>query len=810
LRLLLPTGGLLSESAWTRRHRAILAILWTHVPILVIFGIANDMGAHSFIEPAFVAAAAGFASLPFAGRRFRAGVATLGLVTSSALLVHFSGGMIEFHFHFFVVVALVTLYQDWTPFLLAIAYVLFHHGIFGGFYPHNVFNHPEALAHPWKWAAVHALFIAGESAALLAAWRYAEIGQKETLRSLHRLSQAQDVARIATWTWDPATDALHIVDEFDHLAWRASKVDPPSTLNEWLARLEPSGKEAMRNALQRAAAIDERVCFETQRSVADGSLRFFSHVAEAAKDPVSLDICVLGTSRDVTEEKKLHGQLLQSQKMEAVGQLAGGIAHDFNNLLAVVINYARFLIDDLGEDDPRRDDALEVLKAGERGATLTRQLLAFSRKEVIRPEVVDLNEIVAGVERMLSRTLKESIELVTKTTPDLAAVKVDLGQIEQVLLNLAVNSRDAMPQGGKLSIESYSQVVDQDMASQHLGLKPGEYVCLAVSDTGIGMSREVQARIFEPFYTTKPKEKGTGLGLATVYGIMKQNNGYISVYSEVGVGTTFRLYLPPAEKGSVPRPRTKIDVRHSAGAGEKILVVEDEQGVLDLVDRILTKNGYVVLAAASGAEALELTDREQGIALLLTDVILPNMSGKELATKSGLPTIFMSGYTDEIISQQGILEEGQRLIQKPFDPETLLLRVREALGSGPAPEQGLHVMVIEDDPALKDLLRVMLEMNDFVSEVDEATSTDEALALCRQKAPDLVVTDSIGSGPGKRSPGEAIRTEFPGVRIISFSGVQEDRPWADVQITKAVEGLESVADAVRQAAHAVSSTNNLE
>ena len=280
--------------------------------------------------------------------------------------------------------------------------------------------------------------------------------------------------------------------------------------------------------------------------------------------------------------------------MEAVGQLAGGIAHDFNNLLAVVINYARFLADELEEGDPRQNDALEILKAGERGATLTRQLLTFSRKEIIQPQVLDLNAVVLSMEKMLRRTMRESVKFVTKTVPDLPSIKVDLGQIEQVLLNLAVNARDAMPVGGMLSIEAYTQFVDEEMAAHHPGLKSGEYVCLAVSDTGVGMSDEVRARVFEPFYTTKPKDKGTGLGLSSVYGIMKQNEGYISVYSEPGVGTTFRMYFPPAGELAEALPRTEFEAQQ-AGNGETILVVEDEEAVLELVDRILTRNGYAVV-----------------------------------------------------------------------------------------------------------------------------------------------------------------------------------------------------------------------
>ncbi|HYI46728.1 MAG TPA: response regulator [Actinomycetota bacterium] len=813
LRLLLPTGGTLPAKAWESRHRAILAILWAHVPGLVLFGLASGVGAlHAIAEPAMIAAAAGLASLPFPSRRLRAALATFGLVTSSALLVHFSGGVIEFHFHFFVVVAIVTLYQDWTPFLLAIAYVLLHHGILGGLYPHDVFNHPAALTHPWRWAALHALFIAGESVALLAAWRYAEQGQQETLRSIHRLNQAQDVARIATWTWDPRTDSVEVRDDIDHLAWRKSGMEPPATLEEWLGRIHPDDRPGMREALEQAAKTHSAVSFDTHRDLPDGSQRFFTHVAESTMDSTNRKLCVVGASRDVTEEKRLYAQLLQGQKMDAIGRLAGGIAHDFNNLLAVVINYARFLVDELDEGDARRADALEILKAGERGATLTRQLLTFSRKEIIQPQVVDLNEVVLSLEKMLRRTLSESIKLVTKTAPDLPSTKIDLGQIEQVLLNLAVNSRDAMPRGGMLSIESYGRFVDEEMALQHPGLKPGEYVCLAVSDTGAGMSDEIKARVFEPFFTTKPKEKGTGLGLSSVYGIMKQNNGYVSVYSEPGVGTTFRLYFPPAGERALPLT-TEAKPEQTRGHGEKVLVVEDEPAVLELVGRILGRNGYAVISATTGQAGLELIQQEQGVDLLLTDVILPQISGKELSRRSGLPTIFMSGYTDEIVAEQGILGQGERLIQKPFDPASLLRIVRSALddaseapGRAPADQikRALHVLVIEDDPQIKDLLRQTLGSDESVARISEAGTTIEALALCRSEGPDVIVADSVVQGPEETPPGQAIRAEFPSVPIISFSGRDQIRAWADVHILKDVHGVASVIETVRDIARGAS------
>ena len=387
--------------------------------------------------------------------------------------------------------------------------------------------------------------------------------------------------------------------------------------------------------------------------------------------------------RDVTDRRQLEDQFRQSQKMEAVGRLAGGVAHDFNNLLTVITSYSQLMLDDLGAADPRRTDLEEIRKAAAGAATLTRQLLAFSRQQVLEPKVLDLNAVVAGAGKMLKRLIGEDVELATDLAADLGTVKADPGQLEQVIMNLAVNARDAMPMGGKLTIATRNtEVAERERLH---GLVPaGRYALLAVSDSGMGMDEQTQARIFEPFFTTKEQGKGTGLGLATVYGIVKQSEGFIEVESEIGRGTTFTTYLPrvdlraDTEAGSTSPPA-------SLRGTETVLVAEDAGGVRTVARQVLKRHGYVVLTAADGQSALELAAEQEGpIHLLVTDVIMPEMSGRQLADRlrelrPSLKVLFVSGYTDDAVVRHGILEPGIAFLQKPFTPESLARRVREVL-----------------------------------------------------------------------------------------------------------------------------------
>jgi PAS domain S-box-containing protein len=402
----------------------------------------------------------------------------------------------------------------------------------------------------------------------------------------------------------------------------------------------------------------------------------------------------IATKQDITARKELEQRFVQAQKMEAVGRLAGGVAHDFNNLLTVINGYAQILTQRSSPKDPRRGLFEEIQMAGERAASLTRQLLAFSRRQVLEPKVLDLSNALVNTETMLRRLIGEDIELTTKLKPGLGLVKVDPGQIEQVIMNLAVNARDAMPQGGKFIIETASVEADEDYARTHKPMMPGKYVMMSVGDTGCGMDLATQAHIFEPFFTTKVKGKGTGLGLATVYGIVKQSGGFIWVYSEPGQGATFKIYFPcveevapTAEPAKVRRP-TKL-----AKGKETILVVEDETGVRSLVCETLKSKGYKTLAAEGAAQALKIAEQyTKPIHLLLTDVVMPLTDGKELATRLSTlhpesKVLYMSGYTDDAVVRHGVSDGGTPLLQKPFLPNALLLKVREVLRTKRGPKQ---------------------------------------------------------------------------------------------------------------------------
>ena len=384
--------------------------------------------------------------------------------------------------------------------------------------------------------------------------------------------------------------------------------------------------------------------------------------------------------RTESELRRSEEQLRQAQKLEAVGRLAAGIAHDFNNLLSVVLSYSEELLVELPDASPSRRDALEIQRAGERAAELTRQLLVFSRQQVLAPKILDLNEVLSNLNRMLGRMLGEDIELALLAAPLLGQVKADPGQIEQVVMNLVVNARDAMPGGGKLTIATSNVDLDDAYAREHLGVEPGRYVMLSVSDTGVGMDKATQARLFEPFFTTKGPGRGTGLGLSTVFGIIKQSHGSIWVYSELGQGTTFKIYLPRVD-AAADRP---LVVPAVVGGTETILLVEDEPQVRAVVRRTLERGGYAVIVAQDPNEAVRVAEAAGPIDLLLTDVVMPYMNGRELAERvrsrrPGVRVLFTSGYTDDAILRHGVLDEGVPFLQKPITPASLMRSVRETL-----------------------------------------------------------------------------------------------------------------------------------
>ncbi|MGA8872571.1 MAG: PAS domain S-box protein [Candidatus Acidiferrales bacterium] len=406
------------------------------------------------------------------------------------------------------------------------------------------------------------------------------------------------------------------------------------------------------------------------------------------RDTQDRAIGIFGIGQDITERKRLEAQLFTSQKMEAVGRLAGGVAHDFNNLLGVIMGYTDLVLDGFAGDDSRCHQLQHIKKAAVRATSLTRQLLAFSRKQVFQPKVLDLNVLVADFNKMLSRLIGEDIEMANILKQGLGQVRADPGQIEQVIMNLIVNARDAMPNGGKLTIETANADLDEAYCRSHSSAKPGQYVMVAVSDTGMGMDAATQARIFEPFFTTKEQGKGTGLGLATVYGIIKQSEGYIWVYSELGKGTTFKVYLPRVDEPAQALEADRADRKLRRGVAT-ILLVEDADALRELTAALLKMNGYTVLAAESGEEAIKLAERyNQQIHLLLTDVVMPRMGGPELANyltakRPDMRVLFMSGYASDTIVHHGVLDHGISFLEKPFSQEALMLKLCEVLDSWP-------------------------------------------------------------------------------------------------------------------------------
>jgi PAS domain S-box-containing protein len=422
--------------------------------------------------------------------------------------------------------------------------------------------------------------------------------------------------------------------------------------------------------------------FEISFRTKSGEIRTATDSAEIID--VAGQECTVAIFRDVTERKTLEKQMRQTQKMEAVGQLTGGIAHDFNNLLGVIIGYSEILENRLPPGDPLHKECLQIKKAGQSAASLTRQLLAFSRQQVLEPKVLDINSIVLSVEKMLRRLIGEHIDLRTSLEPALGSVKADQGQIEQVIINLAVNARDAMPQGGKLLIETSNVNLDEDYARRHPPQLPGPYVLLSVADTGIGMDAETQSHIFEPFFTTKEVGKGTGLGLATVYGVVRQSDGHIWVYSEPGQGTTFKIYLPRAGQTAGLQQPVAVPADSLRGS-ETILLVEDEEALRELTRSLLEGAGYTVLEASLPEEAIEIARQERGpIQLLLSDMVMPGMTGKDLAAqltpvRPEMKVVYMSGYTG--FTHAGLADSEIALLGKPFTREKLLRKMRETLDS---------------------------------------------------------------------------------------------------------------------------------
>jgi PAS domain S-box-containing protein len=472
-----------------------------------------------------------------------------------------------------------------------------------------------------------------------------------------------------------------------------SRDDLASGVMRWGSLTPPEYHESDRQTVEQLRITGVAPPWEKEFFRKDGS-RISVLIGVTALVAADGDVECVSFVVDISERKQLEKQLRQAQKMEAIGRLAGGIAHDFNNLLGVIIGWSEVFEDRMDKNDPLRPKAEQIKKAGQSAAQLTRQLLAFSRQQVLEPKILDLSAVVADTLKMLKRLIGEDIELLTVSEPHVGRVKADQGQMDQVIMNLAVNARDAMPRGGKLTITIANAMMDDISIRLHPGAVPGSYVMLAITDTGSGMDRETQNHIFEPFFTTKELGKGTGLGLSTVYGVVKQSGGYISVYSEVGLGTTFKIYLPRLEQ-EVPTEKAVAPV--DVTGWETVLLVEDAQALRELARELLEASGYKVLDAANSFDAIRIADDYEGaIHLLMTDVVMPGMDGRKLAEHMlqnipGIKVLFMSGYTDDAIMHHGVLEPGLALLQKPFTRESFTRKVREVLGSNQKPAETNNV-----------------------------------------------------------------------------------------------------------------------
>ncbi|HUE83307.1 MAG TPA: ATP-binding protein [Pyrinomonadaceae bacterium] len=670
-----------------------------------------------------------FLAITRPGRRSTRYTIAGGQMLMGALLIHLTGGRIETHFHVFGSLAFLSFYRDWRVLVPATIIVAADHFLRGLFWPQSVYG--VLTASEWRWLE-HAGWVLFEDTFLLIAikrsvnemWDIAErTAESESLNEgleghvVQRTAQlaaanrklekevaerkaAEDALRdsegryrllfesnpFPMWVFDLETLDFLAVNEAavrhygysseEFLAMSLKDIRPPEDVPALLADVANLSGGLNNSGVWRHQKKDGTLI---DVEITSYSLSFAGRRAELV---LANDI----TERKRAEEALRHSeeQLRQAQKMEAVGKLAGGVAHDFNNLLTAINGHSEMCLRRLTPEDASYRHINEIRKAGDRAAVLTRQLLAFSRKQILQPQIIDLNHIIVELNKMLQRLIGEDIDLLMGLEADLGKIKADPNQLEQVIMNLSVNARDAMPMGGKLTIETENVYLGEEFAGRHFSVPPGDYVMLAVSDTGCGMDAQTQARIFEPFFTTKEVGKGTGLGLATVYGIVKQSGGSIWVYSELGRGTTFKIYFPCVE-GKAARIVSDTKESELLAGVETVLLVEDEEVVREMAMEILQECGYQVLQAKDGPEALVLAREHDGeIHLMLTDVVMPRMSGRELAEqlipmRPEMKVLYMSGYTDDAIVHHGVLNEGTAFIGKPFRMEALARKVRETL-----------------------------------------------------------------------------------------------------------------------------------
>ncbi len=505
-----------------------------------------------------------------------------------------------------------------------------------------------------------------------------------------QLLEAMTVARMSSWAWDVQKDTISWGGRESHTFGDKGK-PADSSLASFLEVVHPGDRSTVEQGLLRAAQSGQRCELDFRVLDPDGHTRWLAMRGQRGHDHDRQSPRLLGLVMDMTDRRRLEEQLLQSQKLEAIGRLAGGVAHDFNNLLTGILGYANFALKSLPDNHAAWVDILEIERAGTRAAALTGQLLSYARRQMIAPKIVRLNDLVLNMEGLLRRLIGEDVDLETQCDQNLWHTQIDPGQFEQVIINLAVNARDAMPSGGRLTVETSNCRLDDSYVRQHPEVLPGEYVMLAVADTGIGMDSATQVRIFEPFFTTKEQGKGTGLGLAVCYGIVKQASGHLWVYSERGRGTTFKVLLPRALEEEELMSDARPPEQPAAAGHETVLIVEDEPVVRRLTVRALTERGYQVLEAEDGPTAIAVAQEHKGdLHLLVTDVVMPGMNGKELADRltaerPELRVLYISGYAEHAVVRQGVLVEGIAFLSKPFDLSQLARTVREVLDKAQVP-----------------------------------------------------------------------------------------------------------------------------
>ncbi len=647
-----------------------------------------------------------------------------GQMLMSALLIHFSGGRIETHFHVFGSLAILAFYRDWRVMVSASVVVYADHLLRGIFWPQSVYG--VMTAPIWRslehggWVVFEVTFLLisirkSLSEMRLVAERQARIefskeeieqtvaartadltreiaerrqAEEQMRKSQAQLAHAQQIARLGSWEWDILKEQVSWSEETKRLYGHPADVNVAS-MEVCMEKVHPEDLQRVNLIMSESLRTGQPFVCDHRVILPDGTERIIQGRAQTLLDETGKAVKMFGTVQDVTESKRAaeallrsEEQLRQSQKMEAIGRLAGGVAHDFNNLLTVMGGYCALTLPKLEGSGTLQRNIGEIQKACDRAGALTNQLLTFSRKQVQQPRILNLNEVVLGMEKMLRRLIGEDIDLSITGDRSLGNVKADRGQIEQVVMNLVVNARDAMPRGGKLTISTTNVSMDQKTSSRNRTLEVGEYVMLSVCDNGMGMTDEVKAHLFEPFFTTKGVGKGTGLGLATCYGIVSQSGGDIRVYSESGSGTAFKVYLPRTDALADSLGDNQQD-RLPTGK-ESILVVEDDVSVRALAVLILRECGYDVQESSNAIAALELLNDSPPFDLVLSDVIMPQMSGKQLhdQIKRKMPdtkVLLMSGYTDDALAHHGVLEEGLSFLEKPFSPTQLTRKVREVL-----------------------------------------------------------------------------------------------------------------------------------